>query len=55
MGRKPVTKPFAIRLPAALHQQLRREADKRMVSVNYLILKAVTQFLETLPPTEEKS
>lgn len=39
----------AVRLPAALHKQLQDQAEMRDVSVNFLITKAVEQFLKGLP------
>ena len=39
----------AVRLPENLHDELQRQAEERDVSVNYLVVRAVTQYLETLP------
>lgn len=43
----------AIRLPEDLHRQLREAADERDLSINYLVVKAVEEFLENLIPVEE--
>jgi predicted transcriptional regulator len=43
----------AVRLPVDLHQQLQEVADERDVSVNYLIVRGVSQYLEQLAPVEE--
>jgi len=40
----------AVRLPASLHARLRREADLRLVSANLLVERALTEFLDQLPP-----
>lgn len=39
-------KATAVRLPEPLHSELRRVADKRDVSVNHLVIKAVREWLE---------
>lgn len=39
----------AVRLPKHLHAELQRQADQRDVSVNFLIVRAVTQYLENAP------
>lgn len=38
----------AVRLPASAHERLREVAHQRDVSVNYLINRAVAQYLEGL-------
>ena len=43
----------AIRFPDELHEQLRRAADERDLSINYLVVKAVQQFLPNLIPADE--
>jgi predicted transcriptional regulator len=43
----------AIRLPAELHDRLREAADERDLSINYLVVKAVEEFLERLIPADE--
>jgi len=43
----------AVRLPDELHDQLKRAADERDLSVNYLVVKAVEQFLPKLIPAAE--
>ena len=43
----------AIRFPDDLHDQLKRAADERDLSINYLVVKAVEQFLPRLIPAEE--
>jgi predicted DNA-binding protein len=43
----------AVRMPSALHDRLRGAAEDRDLSVNYLVNKAVEEFLERLIPAEE--
>ncbi len=43
----------AIRFPDELHDQLVRAADERDLSINYLVVKAVADFLPRLIPAEE--
>jgi len=43
----------AIRFPAELHEELRAAADERHLSINYLVVKAVEDFLERLIPADE--
>lgn len=43
----------AIRLPESLHQQLRAAADEREVSVNLLVQRAVSDYLQRLIPVDE--
>jgi predicted HicB family RNase H-like nuclease len=43
----------AVRLPPALHEQLQQEAAAREVAVNFLIVKAVEDYLERLIPIGE--
>jgi len=43
----------AVRLPEDIHERLRDAADERDVSVNYLITKAVDDYLDRLVPAEE--
>ncbi|MDP8930870.1 MAG: toxin-antitoxin system HicB family antitoxin [Actinomycetota bacterium] len=43
----------AIRIPASLHDRLRDAASQRDVSVNYLVIKALDDFLERLVPADE--
>jgi predicted HicB family RNase H-like nuclease len=43
----------AIRFPEALHEQLKVAADERDLSINFLVVKAVEDFLERLLPAEE--
>lgn len=43
----------AIRFPAELHEQLRTAADERHLSINYLVVKAVEDFLDRLIPADE--
>ncbi|MHB8435874.1 MAG: hypothetical protein ACYDC0_08360 [Acidimicrobiales bacterium] len=42
----------AVRLPVSLHERLRSEADVRLVSANLLIERAISEFLDRLPPAE---
>ena len=39
----------AVRLPESLHHQLQDQADLRDVSVNFLVVRAVTQYLQNAP------
>lgn len=43
----------AIRFPDDLHEQLVRAAEDRDLSVNYLVVKAVQDYLPRLIPAEE--
>lgn len=43
----------AIRFPPDVHEQLAAEAEARDLSVNFLVVKAVEQFLANLIPVEE--
>lgn len=41
--------PTTVRLPESLHSQLVEQADARDASVNFLINRAVTRYLEAAP------
>jgi predicted HicB family RNase H-like nuclease len=43
----------AIRFPEALHEQLKEAAEERDLSINFLVVKAVEDFLERLVPANE--
>lgn len=43
----------AIRVPERLHAQLSRAAEERDLSVNYLVVRAIEDFLERLIPADE--
>jgi predicted HicB family RNase H-like nuclease len=43
----------AIRFPEQIHEQLRVSAEERGLSINYLVVKAVEDFLERLIPANE--
>jgi len=43
----------AIRFPVETHDRLVREADARDLSINFLVNRAVDEFLERLIPVEE--
>lgn len=43
----------AIRFPEELHDELVRAAEERDLSVNYLVVKAVQDYLPRLIPAEE--
>jgi predicted HicB family RNase H-like nuclease len=43
----------AIRFPDSVHDQLKAAADERDLSINFLVVKAVEEFLERLLPPEE--
>ncbi len=43
----------AIRFPPEMHERLRQASEEHGLPVNYLVVKAVEEFLENLlPPTE---
>ena len=42
-----------VRLPVDLWEQLRYEADQRDVSMNFLVMRAITRYLPTLTPVED--
>ena len=42
----------AVRLPASVHRRLQETASDRDVSVNLLITRAVSEFLDRIGPTE---
>jgi len=52
MARKPSVNT-AIRFPPEMHQALRAAADERELSVNYLVVRAVAEFLPRLVPVDE--
>lgn len=43
----------AIRFPEEVHEQLRVAAEERGLSINYLVVKAVEDFLGRLIPADE--
>lgn len=43
----------AIRFPEALHAALAQAAEERDLSMNYLVVKAVEDFLPRLKPADE--
>ncbi len=43
----------AIRFPEDLHAALKRAAEERDLSINYLVVKAVEDLIEDLIPVEE--
>ncbi len=43
----------AVRLPADLHARLQEAADERDLSVNFLVIKAIEDFLDHLIPANE--
>jgi predicted HicB family RNase H-like nuclease len=52
MPRRPQSEPrvaTAVRLPKALHDELHHQAELRDVSVNFLVIRAVTQYLASAP------
>jgi len=44
---------LAVRLPPHLRDELRAAADDRDLSVNFLVVKAVEDFLRRLVPADE--
>ncbi len=59
MGHMPRTREHdkrtstAVRFPPELHQRLKAAADERDLSINYLVVRAVTDFLDRLIPADE--
>ena len=57
MGRQPVSNErriaTAVRLPESIHQRLHRVADERAVSANLIVTRAVADYLDRLPSTDE--
>jgi predicted transcriptional regulator len=43
----------AIRFPDELHDQLKQAAEERSFSINFLVVKAVEDFLKRLIPADE--
>jgi len=43
----------AIRFPDELHERLKVAAEERDLSINFLVVKAVEDFLERLLPADE--
>lgn len=43
----------AIRFPEELHERLRAAADERHFSINFMVVKAVEDFLDRLIPADE--
>ena len=43
----------AVRFPEAVHEQLRAAAEERELSINFLVVKAVEDFLRRLLPADE--
>lgn len=52
MATKPRT-TTAVRFPDDLHARLRQAAEEREFSINYLVVRAVEDFLGRLLPPEE--
>lgn len=58
MGATKTTKPrtaTAIRFPEELHNELVRAAEERDLSINYLVVRAVEDYLPRLIPADEFS
>lgn len=43
----------AIRFPPEMHERLWKEAEGRDLSINFLVVKAVGEFLERLIPVDD--
>ena len=43
----------AIRMPEQLHRRLSDEAEQRYLSVNFMVVKAVEEFVERLVPIDK--
>ena len=52
MTAKPRT-TAAIRFPEQMYEELKTAADERDLSINFLVVKAVGEFLGRLVPPEE--
>ncbi len=52
LPKKP-TFSTAIKFPSELHEQLRTAAVERNHSINFMVVKAVEDFLSRLKPVEE--
>ncbi len=52
MPAKPRT-TTAIRFPEQTHERLRQAAEERDLSINFLVVKAVEDFLDHLIPADE--
>jgi predicted DNA-binding protein len=53
MATKSPRTTTAIRFPDELHDRLKQAADERGLSINYVVTKAVEEFLDRLIPIEE--
>lgn len=43
----------AIRFPKDIHERLLEEAERRELAINYMVTRAVTHYLDALPPVAE--
>lgn len=55
MGRYPDRHQLTIRLTPDLHDRLRDAAEDRDLSVNWLVTRAIEDFLDRLIPAEDLS
>ena len=54
MKKKPTPKVnLAVRMPPELHERLVAEAEDREVSANWMMNRAIEEFLDRLIPTDE--
>jgi predicted HicB family RNase H-like nuclease len=53
MARSKQRTTTAIRFPEELHERLKKAADERDLSINFLVVKAVEELLENLVPANE--
>lgn len=53
MSAKTPRTTTAIRFPDELHERLKEAAEERGLSINYVVVKAVEEFLDRLIPIEE--
>jgi predicted HicB family RNase H-like nuclease len=51
--RESTRKTTAVRLPESLHAELTKAAEERDVSVNWLVVRAIEDFLPRLLPVDE--
>lgn len=53
MSTKASRTTTAIRFPDELHERLKQAAEERGLSINYVVVKAVEDFIDRLIPAEE--
>lgn len=53
MTSRPTKSATAIRFPAEVHDRLKAAAEERQFSINFMVVKAVEEFLDRLIPASE--